>query len=194
MPEAGSLVMSFLSRQDGGMRRILFASLLVAILIGLASFLSLQPIFQTHATFLLYIPALIVAAGIGGLWPGLLATLISLVLGSVIYAGASGLDAPHFWSGAAFAVIGASLAVLGEWLLRVRRQLATAAADLSYREAHLRSILETIPDAMIVIDEAGNVQSFSAAAQRMFGYAAEEIVGHNVKRLMPSSYRENHDG
>ena len=194
MLEAGGPVMNFLSRQDGGARRVLFASFLVAVLIGLASFLSMQPIFQTHATFLLYIPALIVAAGIGGLWPGLIATLISLVLGSFIYAGASGLDAPRFWSGAAFAVIGASLAVLGEWLLRVRRQLATAALDLSYREAHLRSILDTIPDAMIVIDEAGSVQSFSAAAQRMFGYAAEEIVGHNVKRLMPSSYRENHDG
>jgi two-component system sensor kinase FixL len=194
MPEVGGPVMSFLSRRDGGVRLFLFAASLVAILIGLASFLSLQPIFQTHATFLLYIPALIVAAGLGGLWPGLAATLISLVLGSVIYAGASGLDAPHFWSGAAFAVIGASLAVLGEWLLRVRRQLATAAADLRYREAHLRSILQTIPDAMIVIDEAGLVQSFSAAAQRMFGYAAEEIIGRNVKKLMPSSYRENHDG
>jgi two-component system sensor kinase FixL len=194
MPEAGGPVMIFLSRQEGGARRLLLAASLVAVLIGLASFLSLQPIFQTHATFLLYIPALIVAAGIGGLWPGLAATLISLVLGSIIYAGASGLDAPHFWSGAAFAVIGASLAVLGEWLLRVRRQLATAASDLSYREAHLRSILETIPDAMIVIDESGHVQSFSAAAQRMFGYSAEEMLGRNVKQLMPSSYRENHDG
>jgi two-component system sensor kinase FixL len=61
------------------------------------------------------------------------------------------------------------------------------------REAHLASILETVPDAMIVIDERGIIHDFSAAAQRTFGYAAEDAVGQNVKMLMPSPYRENHD-
>jgi two-component system sensor kinase FixL len=61
-------------------------------------------------------------------------------------------------------------------------------------EAQLRSILDTMPDAMIVIDERGIVQSFSAAAERMFGYAAAEIVGQNVAMLMPSPYHESHDG
>ena len=37
-------------------------------------------------------------------------------------------------------------------------------------EAHLRSILATVPDAMVVIDEQGMILSFSAAAERMFGY------------------------
>lgn len=194
MPETDGPVMTFLSRQDRPVQRILLSAVLVFGLIGIASILSLQPIFQSQATFLLYIPAVIMAAGIGGFWPGLAATLISLILGVAIYTRASGFDQPHIWNAAAFAVIGGSLAMLGEWLLRVRRQLATAAADLRYREAHLRSILETIPDAMIVIDEAGRVQSFSAAAQRMFGYVSGEIVGQNVKRLMPSSYREQHDG
>ena len=62
------------------------------------------------------------------------------------------------------------------------------------REAHLTSILDTVPDAMVVIDERGIIQSFSSAAERLFGYAAAEIVGTNVKLLMPSPYRENHDG
>lgn len=65
---------------------------------------------------------------------------------------------------------------------------------LKAREAHLRSILETVPDAMIVIDEAGRIQSFSATAERLFGYTPEEVVGENVKVLMPSPYREQHDG
>jgi two-component system, LuxR family, sensor kinase FixL len=68
-----------------------------------------------------------------------------------------------------------------------------AHAALVANEAHLRSILDTVPDAMIVIDEHGVVQSFSAAAERMFGYAAAEIVGSNVSRLMPSPHRGNHD-
>jgi two-component system, LuxR family, sensor kinase FixL len=68
---------------------------------------------------------------------------------------------------------------------------ADAAANES---ALLRSILETIPDAMVVIDHLGIVQSFSATAERLFGYSTAEICGQNVKLLMPSPYREQHDG
>jgi two-component system sensor kinase FixL len=66
--------------------------------------------------------------------------------------------------------------------------------DLASREAHLKSILETVPDAMVVIDERGIVQSFSVAAERLFGYRPSEVIGRNVKMLMPSPYRESHDG
>jgi two-component system sensor kinase FixL len=72
--------------------------------------------------------------------------------------------------------------------------LKLAQQDLFAREAHLKSILETVPDAMIVIDENGSMQSFSTAAERLFGYTADEVVGRNVNMLMPSPYRENHDG
>jgi two-component system, LuxR family, sensor kinase FixL len=61
------------------------------------------------------------------------------------------------------------------------------------RERHLQSILDTVPDAMIVIDQRGLVLSFSAAAQRMFGYAEEELIGRNVSQLMPSPDRERHN-
>lgn len=62
------------------------------------------------------------------------------------------------------------------------------------RESHLRSILSTVPDAMVVIDEAGLIMSFSNAAQTLFGYSEEELIGQNVKILMPSPDRERHDG
>ncbi|EIM29794.1 PAS domain-containing sensor histidine kinase [Microvirga lotononidis] len=64
---------------------------------------------------------------------------------------------------------------------------------LRTREAHLRSILETVPDAMVVIDEDARIQSFSAAAVRLFGFEPNEIIGENVKILMPPPYREQHD-
>lgn len=64
----------------------------------------------------------------------------------------------------------------------------------SATEAHLRSILATVPDAMIIIDENGIILSFSAAAEKMFGYGETEIVGENVSMLMPSPDRERHDG
>ena len=60
-------------------------------------------------------------------------------------------------------------------------------------EAHLDSILETVPDAMIVIDERGLILSFSAAAERMFGYTEAELLGENISTLMPSPDREHHD-
>lgn len=62
------------------------------------------------------------------------------------------------------------------------------------REAHLRSILESAPDAIVVIDEKGSMLSFSASAERMFGYAEDEVLGENVSILMPSPDRERHDG
>jgi two-component system sensor kinase FixL len=61
-------------------------------------------------------------------------------------------------------------------------------------EEHLRSILATVPDAMVVIDEKGAILSFSAAAEKMFGYSEDEVLGENVSMLMPSPDRERHDG
>lgn len=73
-----------------------------------------------------------------------------------------------------------------EWVL--------AEEALRTREAHLRSILETVPDAMVVIDEEARIQSFSATAVRLFGYEPDEVIGENVRVLMPPPYREQHDG
>jgi two-component system, LuxR family, sensor kinase FixL len=68
------------------------------------------------------------------------------------------------------------------------------ASELAQRETELRlrSILDTVPDGIVVIDERGIVQSFSPAAERLFGYTASEVVGHNVNILMPSPYQEGH--
>jgi PAS domain S-box-containing protein len=77
-----------------------------------------------------------------------------------------------------------------DWDVTEARRAQSMVAE---REARLRSILETAPDAIITIDERGIVQSFSAAAERLFGYAPGEVIGRNVKMLMPAPHRENHD-
>jgi len=60
-------------------------------------------------------------------------------------------------------------------------------------ESLIHAILDTVPDAMVVIDEAGRITSFSAAAERLFGYAEADVLGSNVSMLMPSPHREAHD-
>ena len=91
----------------------------------------------------------------------------------------------HRWEGACIDI---------EELIDNRAAKERAFADLASREAHLSSILDAVPDAMIVIDEHGTIQSFSAAAERQFGWPAAETVGLNVSFLMPSPYRDGHDG
>jgi len=65
--------------------------------------------------------------------------------------------------------------------------------QLRARETQLSSILSTVPDAMVVIDDGGTIVSFSAAAERLFGYREEDVVGRDVGMLMLEPDRGRHD-
>jgi two-component system, LuxR family, sensor kinase FixL len=166
----------------------------LAVAVALLARLALTPILGDASPYLLFVPAVLVAAGVGGFGPGLLATGLSVVLGFFVITISPGVSVSEIVDAALFATIGAGIAWSGEQLQRNRIEAATSTREALAREAHLASILDTVPDAMIVIDEHGIVQSFSSAAERLFGYAAPEVVGKNIKMLMPSPYRENHDG
>ncbi len=60
-------------------------------------------------------------------------------------------------------------------------------------EPILKSIFESAVDGIIVIDSTGIIKAFNPAAERLFGYGAPEVIGQNVKMLMPSPDREQHD-
>ena len=163
----------------------------VALALAVRSLLT--PFFPSEAIFLYFMPPVLIAAGVGGLGPALLATGLSVA------AVLSGLGSPTVTSefglvnGAVFVVTSIGVAWGGELLHRSRRRANALARDARAREAHLQSILDTVPEAMIVIDEHGLMQSFSSAAERLFGYTPAEALGQNVKTLMPEPYRENHD-
>jgi two-component system sensor kinase FixL len=155
---------------------------------------------DSPSLFFLFIPAVLVTSAFGGLLPGLLAALLCLI---------AGLSLRHLQSNpqqdtvaiVIFLIISGGICYWGDQFFRNRRnaakidqELLAATGDLRVREAHLNSIMQTIPDAMIVINDRGIIQSFSAAAERLFGYTSAEVVGHNVRKLMPNPYREQHDG
>ena len=64
---------------------------------------------------------------------------------------------------------------------------------VAVRDARLNAMIETAKDGVITIDAQGHVQEFNSAAQRIFGYAKEEVMGHNISMLMPSPLAEQHD-
>jgi two-component system sensor kinase FixL len=164
-----------------------------AVALAAGARLLLTPVLSDESLYLFFVPAVLAAAGIGGLGPGLAATALSLLL-VIFVLSVQPQSVADIVNAAVFGTIGIGVVSIGESLRRSRMDATASTQDALSREAHLRSILDTIPDAMIVIDHRGIMQSFSSAASRLFGYEQGEVLGQNIKMLMPSPYREGHDG
>ena len=165
-----------------------------SVALALAVRALLTPVLHDDAVFYYFIPPVLISAAIGGLGPGLLATALGIAAASLVVTEFAEFPKMIFINGVAFAAIGIAVSWGGELLHRSRQRTIAMTRDALAREAHLQSILDTVPEAMIVIDERGIMQSFSSAAERLFGLRATEALGQNVKILMPSPYRESHDG
>ena len=74
------------------------------------------------------------------------------------------------------------------------KRLARSESAVRDQEERLRAILETAVEGIITIDERGNIESFNPASEAIFGYRAVEVIGKNVKVLMSTPHREQHDG
>jgi two-component system sensor kinase FixL len=171
-----------------------YALAAAAIALSLVLLTLLEPIFQAQVGFLIFVPAVIAAAALGGAGPALAATGLALAGGFGLRGGDIVASLPNLTDAGLFLMIGVAISFGGRRMQRWAAANTEALAHLEAREAHLRLILATVPDAMIVIDERGIMQSFSATAERLFGWSAEEAIGQNVSMLMPSPYREAHDG
>src|SRR5690349_9556766 len=141
----------------------------VSVAIALVARILLGPYLLNTSIFLFFVPAVILSAGLGGLGPGIVATLLSAAAALDLLV--SGLPSETVvLNTIAFIIIGAGASWGGELLQRSRKRAIAMTQEALAGQAHLQSIIDTVPDAMIVIDERGIIQSFSAAAERLFGY------------------------
>lgn len=194
------------SNVDGGMGRTFSAFLLrrnwpgghgylLAISAVLIAFLLrylLMGVLDDRAIYILFVPPILLASLIGGVGPGGVAVVLSIVSAAYLRSLTSGgVQVPEML---VFIAVGGAIAVMGELLRTARRKFVEAEEALDTREAHLRSILDTVLDATIVSEQDGTIVSFNAAAVRQFGYSEDEAVGENLRMLMPQPYRQEHDG
>jgi two-component system sensor kinase FixL len=169
------------------------AGVVLAVLTFAVRF-ALRDVLAESAVGLLFTPAILATAMMGGLLPGLSTTVVCAILVAYLVLQRGDPVQAGIFNLALFALVGATIAWLGGLLHRTRSASEAASAELKRREAHLQSVLDTVPDATVVIDPDGIMTSFNRAAIRQFGYEAVEAIGKNVSMLMPSPYREHHDG
>lgn len=182
-------------------RQVLYAVAVILVGAVIAVRTLFAPQLGEHSLYIFLVPAVLIMGIIGGWGPGAFTMLLSLVLHLYFtreYRTLLDPSSPTFAVDLAraltFVAVGVGIAFFGDYLQTIRARFVASASAASTREAHLQSILDTVPDAMIVIDERGLIQSFSAAAEHLFGYTAAEVNGENIKIMMPSPYRESHDG
>ena len=178
-----------------GARRYGFASLLVlgSILLRFA----LQRWLGFSSPYLLFFPAILVAAWYGGFGPGLAATLVSGAAAFAVIA-APGTLGPQpsadVVSLGLFLLTGTGIAWFSHRLRRAEAAHRDEVALGSARAQELDTILSTAVDGIIVIDERGRIESFNRGAERLFGHARDAVIGRNISVLMPPPDRQQHDG
>jgi len=84
----------------------------------------------------------------------------------------------------------------GDYIVTYTDITAIKQSELAYRDqaTRLTAMLDNVVDAIITINESGSIESWSKGAERLFGYAADEVLRRNVRMLMPEPHHSAHDG
>jgi len=156
------------------------ALLLVAVAVLVRGFVGQYVGVQVFTTFY---PAIIIAALIGGLWPGVLATVLSAVA-------AWYLVIPQFF-------IRPDQRELVEFLLFIIISgvdvgiavfLSKLVERLILQQRNIRILLESAPNGLVLVDEKGTIRLVNAGTEKLFGYSREELVGKGVEALVPEQH------
>jgi two-component system sensor kinase FixL len=178
--------------QQGRWRAYGLAAAGVALVFLVRMFLFPGPV--QGLDLILLAPALVAAALPGRAGPVILASALGLAGYLVLLGGGFDMGPTEVSQLVLYVATSAAVAGAAWRLRRMSLEARTLIAISKQRQDHLQSILDTVPEGMIVIDEVGTIRSFSAAAARLFGWSASEVIGQNVRILMPAPYRGDHDG
>lgn len=150
----------------------------------LAAVLVLRPVLG-HSVYLLCAPVMLACAFVGGPAAALTATL-AMAAGGVGLDTLAGLPlSEQAIRVGAFLTLGAATAWGMRRLMAERNAAAELIADQAEREELLQASLNIVADALVLVDDHAQIQSFSHAAERLFGWTADEVVGQTFSRLMP---------
>jgi PAS domain S-box-containing protein len=173
------------------LRRVtLLRYVMAAVSVGLALMITaaLQSAPFGGTIWAAFFVAVTISAFYGGVGPALFATVLSVVISSLV------LLKPISSSAYPAEEIILGLFVVSALLITsITAQRTKAEAALQESGARTRAIVDSAVDGIVTIDEHGIIDSTNPAAERLFGYSRDEMVGRNVSLLMPSPYRESHD-
>jgi PAS domain S-box-containing protein len=155
--------------------------------------LALHALLGDQAPFFPFLLAVLVSAWYGGLVPGMVATVLGAIFGAYLFtlpfdfrqvlttnlAVRTGL----------FFVLGLAASSLCGGLHAARRRLEEKQKHLTQTEQRVGAVVNHVIDGIITIDEDGVVQSVNLAVEKLFGYGASEIIGRNIRVLMPREYQ-----
>lgn len=104
-------------------------------------------------------------------------------------------DGSRFWANVVITAIRDERGRLSGFgkVTRDLTQRRDAEEELRAAAGRLQAIVETAVDGIITIDERGRIETVNPATERLFGYAADEMIGRNVSMLMPEPYHAEHD-
>lgn len=185
--------MSFKTR--GWLLRYGGAVLAVVLATGLRALL--DPILEDRAPLPAFYLAVLLAAWYGGIGPSIVALVLGIVAADYYFVPPRdaffAYQPEHLTELALYAGVGVGFAILSGALQELRRRAQARSEELAAIEERTRAIVEHVIDGIITIDAKGIVQSFNPAAEKVFGYRADEVIGNSVSMLMPEPDRSQHD-
>lgn len=174
------------------------------ISIALALRLLIWPV-EAGLQYVTFFPAVALTAVFAGFWPGMLVTVIGVLLATTIF------THPYMsftvevlrnslWSNMVFSLDGFVVCLSIEAMHRFRQRYAkeleetyVAHAESEQMRQQVMAIVDNVMDGIITIDQRGRMQSFNRAASKIFGYDEREVIGQNVAMLMPEPNHSKHD-
>jgi two-component system, LuxR family, sensor kinase FixL len=161
-----------------------FAILMVALAVLVRGLVGQYVGVQVFTTFY---PAIIIAALVGGLWPGVLATVLSAIAAwylviPLFFARPGQRELVEFVLFIVISGIDVAIAVL---LNKLVDRLVT-------QQRNIRLLLESAPNGFVLADEKGTIRLVNVSAEKLFGYSREELVGKAVESLVPERFATEH--